>query len=173
MYVVGDFFSCISLYVGVMYDMCEKIEILFHTYVSNNDNTQQAIIKTLNKKMSTEYERLGGHLPLDVQALVREYAGPIYRNPIHFKCIQSLFGILKEHAISWVVFNELVMFDVFNGRRRTRDVRRFDAYFEKQIKETLQNKQVGQICEDEEMHMTISSFSDYLIEREILVTQPN
>tara|TARA_B100001287_G_scaffold251196_2_gene232233 strand:- start:1466 stop:1663 length:198 start_codon:yes stop_codon:yes gene_type:complete len=65
------------------------------------------------------------------------------------------------------------MFDVFNGQRRTRDVKRFDAYFENQIKEKLQNKQVGQICEDEEMHMTISSFSDYLIEREILVTQPN
>lgn len=123
--------------------------------------------------MCTEYERLGGHLPLDVQALVREYAGPIYRNPTHAKCIQSLFGMLKEHAISWVVFNELVMYDVFNGRRRTRDVRRFDAYFEEQIKETLLQKQVGQICEDEEMHMTIASFPDYLIERDILVTQPN
>ena len=123
--------------------------------------------------MCTEYERLRGHLPRDVEALVREYAGPRYRNPTHSKCIQSLFGILKERAISWVVFNELVMFDVFNEQRRTRDVRRFDAYFEKQIKETLQNKQVGQICEDEEMHITISSFYDYLIERDIVVTQPN
>lgn len=114
--------------------------------------------------MSTEYERLGGHLPHDVEALVREYAAPIYRKPNHAKCIQSLFGLLKMHAISWVVFNELVIFDAFNG---------IDSLFEEQIKETLLRKQVGQICEDEDMDITISSFVDYLIERDILVTQPN
>ena len=112
---------------------------------------------------TTEYERLGGHLPQEVEELVRAYAAPIYRRPNHAKCIQSSFGVLKQHAISWVIFNEIVMLNV---------PRSIDSLFEEQYKSYLLPMQVGQICEDEDMDITITSFVDYLIERDVLKTQP-
>jgi len=32
--------------------------------------------------MTTEYERLGGHLPHEIEALIKDYAQPRYKKPI-------------------------------------------------------------------------------------------
>jgi hypothetical protein len=107
--------------------------------------------------MTTEYERLGGRLPHEVEALVKMYAAPVYRTPTHVKCIHAIFGLLKEHAISWVLFNESIQEGVFQEWEECEERECF-----------LRGKQVGAICEDDEMDITINGFVDYLVEREIL-----
>ena len=106
--------------------------------------------------MLTEYERLGGHLPCEIEELVKMYAVPVYRIPTHMKCIRGLFELLKEHAISWVLFNEAILEGVFKEQEQEERER------------YLMGKQVGTICEEEEMDNTINGFVDYLIERQIL-----
>lgn len=114
--------------------------------------------------MTTEYERLGGRLPCEVDALVKMYAAPVYRIPTHVKCIHAAFGLLKEHAISWVLFNESILEGVYQEWGSQEEQER-----EEQERECfLRGKQVGAICEDEEMDITINGFVDYLVEREIL-----
>ena len=104
----------------------------------------------------SEFERLAGHLPHEVEELVKMYAAPIYRKPTHTKCIHALFGLLKEHAISWVLFNETILegdLSHWEEQERTCDLRR---------------KQIGEICEEEEMDITIECFVDYLHERDVI-----
>ena len=109
--------------------------------------------------MTTEYERLGGRLPCEVEALVKMYAAPVYRTPTHVKCIHAVFGLLKEHAISWVLLNESILEGVYQE---------WGSQEEQERECVLRGKQVGAICEDEEMDITINGFVDYLVEREIL-----
>ena len=114
---------------------------------------------TSNMATTSEYERLAGHLPLEVEELVKMYAAPIYRNPTHTKCIQSLFGLLKEHAISWILFNESVL----EGGSSM-----WDSQEEQERIGILRRKQIGELCEEEEMDIAIECFVDYLYERDII-----
>ena len=111
---------------------------------------------TSNMATTSEYERLAGHLPLEVEELVKMYAAPIYRKPSHTKCINALLGLLKEHAISWILFNESVIKGDWDYREEQERIG------------ILRRKQIGEICEEEEMDITIDCFVDYLHERDII-----
>ena len=111
--------------------------------------------------MSTmsEYERLAGHLPTGVEELIKMYAAPIYRKPPHTRCIHALFDLLKEHAISWILFNESIL----EGGWRS-----WGSIEEKRRGIILNSKQIGELCEEEEMDITIECFVDYLYERDVI-----
>jgi len=106
----------------------------------------------------SEYQRLGGHLPDEVGELVREFAAPIYRRPYHTKCIDAMFGLLKEHAISWALFNDSILYSSTSS-------------YEGECVHRLRRKQLGEICEDEHIDIAIDSFVPYLIERNVLVVR--
>ena len=46
--------------------------------------------------MQSEYNRLGGHFPPEVEALIKEFAQPIVKKPIHYKAIKPLFDGQKK-----------------------------------------------------------------------------
>ena len=47
----------------------------------------------------TEYKRLQGHFPLELERIVREYAHPIHRKPEHGIMMTNLFNIIKKPII--------------------------------------------------------------------------
>ena len=47
----------------------------------------------------TEYKRLQGHFPLELERIIREYAHPIHRKPEHGIMMTNLFNIIKKPII--------------------------------------------------------------------------
>ena len=47
----------------------------------------------------SEYKRLQGHFPLELERIVREYAHPIHRKPEHGIMMTNLFNIIKKPII--------------------------------------------------------------------------
>ena len=47
--------------------------------------------------MTTEYQRLGGHLPHEIEALVKEYAQPRYRKPLPPNLQADINAVSKTH----------------------------------------------------------------------------
>ena len=101
-----------------------------------------------------EYQRLDGELPDELQKLISEYAQPVYKRPEHFKHISELFSNLKEYSISWIVY------------KNESDIDETD-----EMVKVLRNKQLGVICEEEDIDITVTCFTDYLVVKDIL--QPN
>ena len=99
----------------------------------------------------SEYERLGGRLPNELQELISEYAQPVYKRPEHFRYVSELFNNLKEYSISWIVYND-------NDDIDERD----------EMVNVLRNKQLGAICEEEDIDITVTCFVDYLIIKDVL-----
>lgn len=60
---------------------------------------------THKKKPVSECARLGYTLPPEVEALIKEYSQPMYRLPLHFKAINTLFVFQKRglmrFALEW------------------------------------------------------------------------
>ena len=52
--------------------------------------------------MTTEYQRLGGHLPHEVEALVKEYAQPRYKKPLNADLDQEI----RLRQLTWGHFQE-------------------------------------------------------------------
>tara|TARA_Y100001936_G_C15419769_1_gene333949 strand:+ start:135 stop:470 length:336 start_codon:yes stop_codon:yes gene_type:complete len=101
----------------------------------------------------SEFERLGARLPDEIQQLISEYAQPVYKKPYHFRYVSELFNNLKEYSISWILYNndELVYNDETDERVKI-----------------LRKKQLGAICEEEDMDVTVTGFIDYLIIKDVL-----
>ena len=69
-----------------------------------------------------------------------------------------MFGLLKEHAISWALFNDSILYSSTSS-------------YEGECVHRLRGKQLGEICEDEHIDIAIDSFVPYLIERNVLVVR--
>lgn len=92
-----------------------------------------AIQKNMFKKSSmTEYKRLDGTLPPDIERLIKEYAQPIYKKTPHCKVINSMFGYLKKVIIYDYVLYKRSCTEGVNGYNES----------------DLNRKQVGELYED-------------------------
>ena len=71
-----------------------------------------------------EHERLGFKFPPEVEALIKEYAQPIYKLPTHFKAMNTLFVFQKRHlmrfALEWIYpsYNNPLRHTRFNNAYR-------------------------------------------------------
>ncbi|MBF95551.1 MAG: hypothetical protein CMH58_10380 [Myxococcales bacterium] len=96
----------------------------FHSI--KNENNMSA------KKSMTEYKRLGGTLPPDIERLIKEYAQPIYKKTPHCKVINHMFSYMKKVLIYDYVLYKRSYTESVNGYNE-RDLNR---------------KQIGELYEE-------------------------
>ena len=91
-------------------------------YMNNMNSIATSMITTPNTRF--EHERLGFKLPPEVEALIKEYAQPMYKLPSHFKAMNTLFIYQKRHlmrfALEWIYpsYNNPLRHTRFNNAYR-------------------------------------------------------
>lgn len=111
-------------------------------------------------KSETEFLRLGGHLPDEVQMLIKEYAQPRLMHPSHYKSIYMLFQTQKKMMMPIVIGLKYPIEDIFLRSR-------FNIYFRKSQIE-YRKQQIGEIYEElyeNELVNTLPPHKQYIINR--------
>ena len=98
-----------------------------------------SIITTSSRQF--ERERLHFKLPPEVEALIKEYAQPMYKLPTHFKAMNTLFIYQKKHIMRFAL--ELIYPSYNNPFRHTR----FNNEYRK-VQQKYRKQQIGEIYEE-------------------------
>ncbi len=101
---------------------------------------------TMTMSMSrekSEYQRLNGHLPVELECLVKEYAQPVYRKPYHHKVFSPLLSGMKM-----VIIRHLLYQNCPQCRMCTHAQALKNAHYRREQAKLL-GKQTGELFEEE------------------------
>jgi hypothetical protein len=120
-----------------------------------------------SKKPVSECVRLEYKFPAEVEALIKEYAQPIYRSPHHFKAVNTLFVFQKRTLMKFAL--EWTCPECYHPMLQTRlNV----TYREAQIKYRKQS--IGEIYEQlSKIIFESETYSYGIFKRDILKTSRN
>lgn len=91
----------------------------------------------------SEYQRLNGHLPVELECLVKEYAQPMYRKPYHHKVFSPLLSGMKM-----VIIRHLLYQNCPQCRMCTHAQALNNAHYRREQAKLL-GKQTGELFEEE------------------------
>ena len=101
----------------------------------------------------SEYERLNGHLPIELERMIKEFSQPVYQKTFHYNVVSPLLAGMK------MVIVRKILYEHFPEYRGCTFEKAMENQHYRDTRRKLLKKQTGQLFEE---HMSRNLLRDML-----------